>query len=176
MRHLSPIDATARSETVSFLPTAIGEAASEAVQGTLRTASTEVEPSIIAHYFQEVRRFPLLSHKGEMALAQQIQEGTQQWRDELLQRLLHVPLLLACRARLRRGLMPLDAVCLPEHGPAFGEVVAILDQLQRLRCQMRQCMQQRVHGDTETRAHMRALRTAMRTLLQPLLWQPLFLQ
>src|SRR5215470_12760184 len=176
MRHLSPTDATASSDTASFLPTAVGEAASEAVQGTLRTAPTEVEPSIIAHYFQEVRRFPLLSHKGEMALAQQIQEGTQQWRDELLQRLLHVPLLLACRARLRRGIMPITAVCLPEHAPVFGDLVAMLDQLQRLRCQMRQLVQQRAHGDTETLAHMHTLRTAMRTLLQPLVWQPLFLQ
>jgi len=37
-------------------------------------------------------------------------------------------------------------------------------------------MQQHAHGDAETTAHMRALRTAMRALLQPLLWQPLFLQ
>ena len=176
MRHLSPTDATARSETVSFLPTAIGEAASEAVQGTLRTASTEVEPSIIAHYFQEVRRFPLLSHKGEMALAQQIQEGTQQWRDELLQRLLYVPLLLACRARLRRGSMPIEAVCLPEHAPAFSDLVALLDQLQRLRCQMRQLVQQGVPRNADTLAQMRTLRAAMRTLLQPLVWQPLFVR
>jgi len=161
---------------VSFLPTAIGEAASEAVQGTLRTASTEVEPSIIAHYFQEVRRFPLLSHKGEMALAQQIQEGTQQWRDELLQRLLYVPLLLACRARLRRGSMPIEAVCLPEHAPAFSDLVALLDQLQRLRCQMRQLVQQGVPRNADTLAQMRTLRAAMRTLLQPLVWQPLFVR
>src|SRR5437667_11477599 len=119
MRHLSPTDNTARFATVPFLPTAVGEVASEAVQGTLQTASAEVEPSIIAHYFQEVRRFPLLSHKGEMALAQQIQEGAQQWRDELLQRLLHVPLLLACRARLRRGIMPIAVVCLPAHDAAY---------------------------------------------------------
>ena len=176
MRHLSPTDATASSETASFLPMAIGEAASEAVQGTLRTASTEVEPSIIAHYFQEVRRFPLLSHKGEMALAQQIQEGTQQWRDELLQRLLYVPLLLACRARLRRGSMPIEAVCLPEHAPAFSDLVALLDQLQRLRCQMRQLVQQGVPRNADTLAQMRTLRAAMRTLLQPLVWQPLFVR
>jgi len=139
------------------------------------TAPTEVEPSIIAHYFQEVRRFPLLSHKGEMALAQQIQEGTQQWRDELLQRLLHVPLLLACRARLRRGSMPIEAVCLSEHAPMCGDLAALLDQLQRLRCQMRQLVQQGVRN-TETLAQMRALRAAMRTLLQSLVWQPLFVQ
>jgi RNA polymerase sigma factor (sigma-70 family) len=52
----------------------------------------------------------------------------------------------------------------------------VLDQLQRLRCQMRQRVQQRAHGDAETLAHIHALRTAMRTLLQSLIWQPLFLQ
>jgi RNA polymerase sigma factor (sigma-70 family) len=140
------------------------------------SAPAEIEPSIIAHYFHEVRRFPLLSHEGEMTLAQQIQEGTQQWRHELLQRQLHVPLLLACRARLRRGIMPLDAVCLPEHRPAFSEMMALLDQLQRLRCQMRQLVQHRAQGEMETTAHMRTLHAAMRTLLEPLVWQPLFLQ
>src|SRR5436309_8624696 len=117
MRHLLPTDDPSRFDTASFLPTSVGEPAAAEVQGALPTASTEVEPSIMAHYFQEVGRFPLLSHKGEMALAQQIQEGAQQWRDELLQRLLHVPLLLACRARLRRGIMPIAAVCLSEHAP-----------------------------------------------------------
>lgn len=176
MRRSSSTDDTSTFDTVPFRPTAVGETASAEGQSALPAAATDVEPSIIAHYFQEVRRFPLLSHKGEMALAQQIREGTQQWRDELLQRLLHVPLLLACRARLRRGSTPIEAVCIPEHAPAFGDVVARLDQLQRLRCQMRQLVQQGVPRHTDTLAQMRALRTAMRTLLQPLVWQPLFVQ
>lgn len=176
MRHLSSTDTASRSGTAPALPTSVGEPAAKEVQRVSPTAPTEVEPSIIAQYFQEVRRFPLLSHKGEMALAQQIQEGTQQWRDELLQRLLHVPLLLACRARLRRGIMPIEAVCLPEHAPAFGDLTALLDQLQRLRCQMRQLVQQDVARHTETLAQMRTLRAAMRTLLQPVVWQPLFLR
>ena len=176
MRRLSPTDDTSRFDTASFPPTSVGAAVSKEVQVVLPTATTEVEPSIMAHYFQEVRRFPLLSHQGEMALAQQIQEGAQQWREELLQRLLHVPLLLACRARLRRGSMPIAAVCVPEHAPAFSAVVALLDQLQRWRCQMRQLVQQGVPRNTETLAQMRALRTAMRALLQPLVWQPLFVQ
>src|SRR5215831_7814051 len=158
MRRLLPPDDTTQFDTVPFVTTSVGKPAAAEVQSASPTAPTEVEPSIIAHYFQEVRRFPLLSHKGEMALAQQIQEGTQQWRDELLQRLLHVPLLLAWRARLRRGIMPVAAVCLPEHAPAFGDVVAMLDQLQRLRCQMRQLVQQDVDRNTETLAQMRALR------------------
>jgi len=176
MRHLLLADDPSQSDAVPFFTAPAGESGPAAVQGVPVSAPPEIEPSIIAHYFHEVRRFPLLSHEGEMTLAQQIQDGTQQWRDELLQRLLHVPLLLACRARLRRGIMPLEAVCLPEQGPAFGEVATILDQLQRLRCHMRQLVQQRAHGAAETTAHMRALRTAMRVLLQPLVWQPLFLQ
>src|SRR5580765_4946418 len=134
MRHLLLAEDTSPSQVVSFRPVPAGEAEPAAGQGVSASTSSEIEPSIIAHYFHEVRRFPLLSHEGEMTLAQQIQEGTQQWRDELLQRLLHVPLLLTCRARLRRGIMPLDAVCLPEQGPAFSEMMAVLDQLQRLRC------------------------------------------
>lgn len=176
MHRLSPDDATSSVDTASFLSTSVEDAHPAQVQGTLPSVPTEIEPSIIAHYFQEVRRFPLLSHEGEMVLAQQIQDGTWQWRDEVLQRLLHVPLLLACRARLRRGIMPIHAVCLPEHAPALAELVAMLDQLQRLRCQMRQLMQQRPHNHAETATHMRGLRATMRTLLQPLVWQPLFLQ
>jgi RNA polymerase sigma factor (sigma-70 family) len=176
MRHLLLADDPSQPDAVPFFTAPAGEAGPAAVPGVPVSAPPEIEPSIMAHYFHEVRRFPLLSHEGEMTLAQQIQDGTQQWRDELLQRLLHVPLLLACRARLRRGIMPLEAVCLPEQEPAFGEVATILDQLQRLRCHMRQLVQQRAHGAAETTAHMRALRTAMRVLLQPLVWQPLFLQ
>jgi RNA polymerase primary sigma factor len=41
---------------------------------------------------------------------------------------------------------------------------------------MRQLVQQRAHSRAETAASMRGLRAAMRTLLQPLGWQPLFLQ
>jgi RNA polymerase sigma factor (sigma-70 family) len=176
MRHVLLADDPSQPDAVPSFTAPAGEAGSATMQGVLVSAPPEIEPSIMAHYFHEVRRFPLLSHEGEMTLAQQIQDGTHQWRDELLQRLLHVPLLLACRARLRRGIMPLEAVCLPEQGPAFDEVATILDQLQRLRCHMRQLVQQRAHGAAETTAHMRALRTAMRVLLQPLVWQPLFLQ
>ena len=176
MRHSLLVHDLSQSQEVLHDTAPTGKADPVEVHNVPPSAPAEIEPSIIAHYFHEVRRFPLLSHEGEMTLAQQIQEGTQQWRHELLQRLLHVPLLLACRARLRRGIMPLDAVCLPEHRPAFSEMMALLDQLQRLRCQMRQLVQHRAQGETETTAHMRTLHTAMRTLLEPLVWQPLFLQ
>lgn len=141
-----------------------------------KTASAELEPSTIAHYFQEVRRFPLLSHEDEMVLAQHIQDGTQQWRSDIQTYLLHVPLLLACRARLRRGHMSLDAVCLPEQALSLSAFIGLLDQLQRLRCQMRQLMQRDDLSKAEVRSQARALRQAMRLLLEPLAWQPLFLQ
>jgi len=176
MRHSLLVHDLSQSQEVLRDTAPTGKADPVEVHNVPPSAPAEIEPSIIAHYFHEVRRFPLLSHEGEMTLAQQIQEGTQQWRHELLQRLLHVPLLLACRARLRRGIMPLDAVCLPEHRPVFSEMMALLDQLQRLRCQMRQLVQHCAQGEMETTAHMRTLHTAMRTLLEPLVWQPLFLQ
>jgi RNA polymerase sigma factor (sigma-70 family) len=175
MHPLLLTDDTSQADTVPFFTASAPAADLIHGRGEGVSAPPEIEPSTIAHYFHEVRRFPLLSHEGEMSLAQQIQEGTQQWRGALLQRLLHVPLLLACRARLRRGSMPLEAVCLSEHVPAFDAMQTLLDQLQRVRCQMRQCMQP-PGGMLEVDAHPHALRAAMRTLLQPLVWQPAFLQ
>ncbi|MBM3222470.1 MAG: sigma-70 family RNA polymerase sigma factor, partial [Candidatus Tectomicrobia bacterium] len=167
-------DDTLQDDTAPFFTASATAADPTPERETGVSASSEGEPSTIAHYFHEVRRFPLLSHEGEMSLAQQIQEGTQQWRNTVLQRLLHVPLLLACRARLRRGCMPLEAVCLPEHLPALDVMQNLLDQLQRLRCQMRQCVQSQETGEAQTNPS--ALRAAMRQLLQPLVWQPAFLQ
>ncbi len=119
IRHSSFAHDLSQSQEAPSDTAPAGEAGPVEVHRVSPSAPAEIEPSIIAHYFHEVRRFPLLSHEGEMTLAQQIQEGTQQWRHELLQRLLHVPLLLACRARIRRGIMPLDAVCLPEQRPTL---------------------------------------------------------
>jgi len=176
MRHLSLADDSTTSEATPPLAVEEEKERPVAVPGIRVSASAEADPSIMAHYFHEVRRFPLLSHEGEMTLAQQIQEGTKQWRQELSQRLLHVPLLLACRARLRRGVMPLDTVCHTDHRPAVDELITMLDRLQHLRCQMRQLVQQRAQSAVEALVPMRALRVAMRTLVQPLVWHPLFLQ
>lgn len=142
----------------------------------LPQAAVDFEPSIMAHYFRDVRRLPLLSHERELALAAHIQEGTKEGHAEILQRLLHVPLLLACRARIRRGLMPLTALCLQEPLPALPDVVQTLDALQRVRCHMRQALQQTTLGEREQVARSRALRAQMRALLQRYTWQPLFLQ
>jgi RNA polymerase sigma factor (sigma-70 family) len=164
----------ARAATVS---TAVASAAAFVdVEAASFASPVEVEPSIISHYFQDVRRFPLLSHEREIALAQQIQEGNRQWREELVQRLLHVPLLLAWRARLRRGIIPITALCLPDHAPTLVDLVARLDHLQRLRCQMRRLVQELEQGGEGVTPRITAVRADMRALLQPLEWQPAFLQ
>lgn len=139
-------------------------------------AEAALDTSTIAQYFHDVRRFPLLSHEREIALARDIQEGGQQWRELFLQRLLHVPLLLACRARLRRGSMPISAICLPDHAPTLLELIALLDQLQRLRCQMRQLMHSPKHPCDPQKLQRAALRAEMQALLASLVWQPTFLQ
>ena len=64
MRHLSLVDDTSQSHPVSFFTAPAGDTDSAEGQGVPASASPELEPSIIAHYFHEVRRFPLLSHNG----------------------------------------------------------------------------------------------------------------
>jgi len=147
------------------------------VEDTPRASPVAGELSCMGHYLQEVRRFALLSPAREVALAQHIQDGSWQWRDALLQHLLHVPLLLAYRARLRRGVMPIAALCVPEPAPPLVDLVARLDRVQRLRCQMRQLVRRhggrRVQGDAaETVA---AWRAEMQALLAAWTWQPAFL-
>lgn len=90
------------------------------VEDTPRASPVAGELSCMGHYLQEVRRFALLSPAREVALAQHIQDGSWQWRDALVQHLLHVPLLLAYRARLRRGVMPIAALCVPGAGSPSG--------------------------------------------------------
>lgn len=137
----------------------------------------ETEPTLIAQYFRDVRRYPLLSHAREITLAQHIQEGGRQWQAVIIHHMLHVPLLLAWRARLRRGLLPVDAVCVTSSAAGTSAaLVPMLDRLQRLRCQMRHAMQRRCNslGDVDRR-EVRTIRDAMQALLQPWTWQPTFL-
>src|SRR2546429_9839040 len=105
MRPLSLAEDTSPSQVVSFHTAPAGAAAPAEAPGVPASVASEIEPSIIAHYFHEVRRFPLLSHEGEMTLAQHIQDETQHWRNELLHRLQYVPMIHACRCRLRLGIM-----------------------------------------------------------------------
>ncbi len=175
MRHASHRDDTSNHTEASYAGTTASHAVAEAPRGST-PGLAHLDPSTMALYFHEVRRLPLLSHEGEMALARQIQDGTHEWRAMLVQRLLHVPLLLAWRARLRRGRIPLDAVCPSDQAPLVPEMVAVLDRVQRLRCQIRQHRQRRAAGATDTATLIREARAAMHVALAPLVWTPLFLQ
>jgi RNA polymerase sigma factor (sigma-70 family) len=138
----------------------------------------DAERSAIAHYFRDVRRFPLLSQEREIALARQIQEGNKQWRDKLLHHLLHIPLLLTYRASLRRGSMLLSNILITEGRPELSEVLAILNRLQQLRCQMPQFPQETERAaeiDVTATQTIVSVRADMRALLQPWSWQPAFL-
>ncbi|HEY7490645.1 MAG TPA: sigma-70 family RNA polymerase sigma factor [Candidatus Tectomicrobia bacterium] len=142
-----------------------------------KDGAAEAELSVMAQYFRDVRQFPLLSHEREIALARHIQEGGRQWREELVQHLLHVPLLLAWRARLRRGIIPVSAICDPDVPLPLAEVLSTLDQLQRLRCRMRQLIQEQCsHRASAILPQIIAtLRANMQTLLVSWVWQPAFL-
>jgi RNA polymerase sigma factor (sigma-70 family) len=175
MRLLSQSDTPLPEVDEERLPPADLSAA-DGPEADISGPRAEPEPTLVAQYFRDVRRYPLLSHEHELTLAQQMQEGSRQWQDTVVRHLLHVPLLLAWRARLRRGLLPVESVCVTKAPSVLPEILATLDQLQRLRCQMRRHIQQqcgrRTAEDTEA---VRALRAAMQALLCPWEWQPAFL-
>lgn len=145
--------------------------ASDLPEADIAVPREEPDLTLIAYYFRDVRRYPLLSHAREMALARQMHDGSRQWREELARCLVHVSLLLAWRARLRRGLLPVAAVCDPDDRRPLPEVLSTLDQLHRLRCQMRRLVQ----GQAESAAPVAALRAEMQALLASWSWQPAFL-
>lgn len=138
-------------------------------------ASQRFAPSIMTHYFHDVRQYTLLTHEREVSLGRQIQEGDHEWRDAMQQSLLHIPFLLVCRSRLRRGTMDTSTIYEAEHGPSHADFLAALDLLQRIRCRMRHLVQARCHTSAPLVEEVKALRAEMRTLLQPLRWQPAFL-
>jgi RNA polymerase sigma factor (sigma-70 family) len=158
------------------VPTA-GVWASDLPEADLAVPREEPDLTLIAYYFRDVRRYPLLSHAGEMALARQIHDGGRQWREELVRGLVHVPLLLAWRARLRRGLLPVAAVCDLDDLRPLPDVLSTLDQLHRLRCQMRRLVQGRGgrRGQAASAEPVAALRAEMQALLASWSWQPAFL-
>lgn len=151
--------------------------ASDLPEADIAVPGEESDLTLIAYYFRDVRRYPLLSHAREMALARQMHDGGRQWREELVRCLVHVPLLLAWRARLRRGLLPVAAVCDLDDLRPLPEVLSTLDQLHRLRCQMRRLVQGRGgrRGQVESAAPVAALRAEMQALLASWSWQPAFL-
>ncbi len=130
----------------------------------------------MSHYLQDVRQYPLLTHAHELALARQIQEGGNHWRQAFVQSLLVVPELLACRSRVRRGAMDMSALCGPaEHGgdedaPVPEAIMEMLDRLQHLRREVRRST---ADGTPDAVA---ALRDEMRGLIQPVPWHEAVLQ
>jgi RNA polymerase sigma factor (sigma-70 family) len=131
----------------------------------------------MGQYFRDVRRYPLLSHAREIELAQHIQEDGRQWREQLTEHLLHIPLLLACRSRLRRGAMPVSAIWSGESPPLLPEVLRTLDLLQRLRCEMRRLIPPgaRRQASADILHQAMRLRQDMQALLAEWAWQPTFL-
>lgn len=128
--------------------------------------------SVMSHYLQDVRQFPLLTHEHELALAQQIQEGGRSWRQAFVQSLLVVPDLLACRSRVRRGVMEAAALCEDEPATAPEITVALLDRLQALRREIYSAT-----GGTVPEAEAAAaLRDDMRVLIQAVPWHATILQ
>jgi hypothetical protein len=114
-----------------------------------------------------VRRFPLLSHAREQALGEHIQASRQQWRHLLLEHLVHVPLVLAWWPRLRRGPLPLTAVCHPWPPPTADAFQTALQGLHSLAGQMHRVVQQQ---DTPPPQTVPALRVTTRALLQDWDW------
>lgn len=128
--------------------------------------------SVMSHYLQDVRQYPLLTHKHELALARQIQEGGRSWRQAFVQSLLVVPDLLACRSRVRRGAMDASALCEDEPATVSETTIALLDRLWDLRREMG-CTPSRGEPEAETVA---ALRDEMRALIQSVPWHAAILQ
>src|SRR2546423_5018186 len=133
----------------------------------------DVESAILKRYLRDVRRFALLSHDHERVLAKQIQESRGEWQRLLLDHLLHVPLLLCLWPRIRRGALPMTALCRPGSIPPATELKATLQGLHSLHCQMREAVQQRGASPVQT---VPALRATMRALLHGWDWQLEFLQ
>ncbi len=127
--------------------------------------------SVMSHYLQDVRQYPLLTHEHELALAQQIQEGGRVWRQAFVQSLLVVPDLLACRARVRRGGMDVTALCEDELACPPETALPRLDRLHALRREMGRVT--RAEGAADRAA---ALRDDMRGLIQSVPWDGAMLQ
>jgi RNA polymerase sigma factor (sigma-70 family) len=144
--------------------------------GISQTLTEREASSSMAHYMREVRRFPLLTPVEERHLAQHIHDHRQRWRIGLVSHLLHVPLLLTYRARVRCGSVPITDIVTPDDPASQSAFVTTLDHLHTLRAQMRQCLRREGdHSAAATPQTVRALRANMRALLQPCQWQATFL-
>jgi RNA polymerase sigma factor (sigma-70 family) len=123
-------------------------------------------------YLRDVRRYSVLSRESERALAKHIVESRTQWQKQLLEHLLHIPLLLAWRFRICQGQVRLTSLCRQGATPTVTEFKATLQRLCALRDETRQIVQ----GQDPPQAHaVEPLQAAMRELLQGLDWHPEFL-
>lgn len=134
--------------------------------------SDERNSIVLTRYLRDIRAVPLLSRAQERALGQQLQENRSQWRRLLLDHLLHVPLLLAWWPRLRRGTLPLTALCRPGTLPAPGARQAVLAALRCLASELQRAVLQPAHQGQSVPA----LRATMHALLHDWDWQPAFVQ
>jgi RNA polymerase sigma factor (sigma-70 family) len=123
-------------------------------------------------YLRDVRRYSVLSRESERALAKHIVESRTQWQKQLLEHLLHIPLLLAWRFRIYQGQVRLTSLCRQGATPTITEFKATLQRLCALRDEMRQIVQEQ--GLPQVHA-VEPLQAAMRELLQGLDWHPEFL-
>jgi RNA polymerase sigma factor (sigma-70 family) len=145
---------------------------------TRTDAAPEAERAIIQQYLQDVRHYPLLTRGRERDLAKQIWEERERWRRQLEQHLLHVPLLLSCRPRLRRGRIAVSALCPARTVDSLGGLVALLGRLHYARSRMRRIVlrHQQPWDRAEHCQAMDAVRADMRSLLEDWTWQPDFLE
>jgi RNA polymerase sigma factor (sigma-70 family) len=126
----------------------------------------------LERYLRDVRRYNVLSRASERALAKQLLESRMQWQEQLLEHLLHIPLLLAWRPRIHQGTVRLTSLCRQGATPTITEFKAMLQRLSTLRYEMRHIVQ----GQDIPPAHgVAPLQATMRKVLQGLDWHPEFL-
>jgi len=126
----------------------------------------------LERYLRDVRHYSVLSRVSERALAQQIMESRTQWQEQLLEHLLHIPLLLAWMPRIYQGTVRLTSLCRQGATPTMTEFKTTLQRLRALRDEMRHMVQEQDIPQTHTVAPLQA---TMRELLQGLDWHPEFL-
>ena len=138
-----------------------------------KTQSARIDGNeCMEQYLRDVRRYSVLSRASERALAKQIVESRTQWQEQLLEHLLHIPLLLAWKPRICQGTVRLTSLCRLGATPTITEFKATLQRLRALRNEMRHMLQGQEIPQVQTIAPLQA---TMRESLQGLDWHPEFL-
>src|SRR5262245_17298363 len=170
------------AEEVASMPTIAEEVASMPTIASPRSGhiktdkkqSTRIDgDEWLERYLRDVRRYSVLSRESERALAKQIMESRTQWQEQLLEHLLHIPLLLAWRSRIYQGTVRLTSLCRQGATSTMTEFQASLRRLHVLRDEMRHIVQEQNVPQPYTVAPLQA---TMRKFLQGLDWHPEFLQ